>query len=205
MLNGQERIMRFHEEPIVDIFGENIGTMEFIRDITLQYNYMEQNVKYANTDFLTGLNNRRSLFNYLEELDKNSVISIIMMDLDRFKSVNDTYGHAAGDEALEIASRVLCECFPDGFISRLGGDEFLVALVGEIDMAQVEKRTQQLLDTLIGRYSKKEEFKALSASAGIAQERLAVCDTTSIENLIKRSDEALYDAKNAGKARYCAA
>ncbi len=202
-IRGKERIMRFHEEPITDIFGENIGTIKFIRDITMQYNYIQQNVKYANTDFLTGLNNRRSLFEYLESLDANSMISIVMMDLDRFKSVNDTYGHDAGDEALKIASRVLEECFSDGFIARLGGDEFLVALIGDYGMPELEVRTQKFLDTLLEKYSKKEEFQLLSASAGISQEKLPVCDIQSIEDLIKRSDDALYTAKKSGKAKYC--
>jgi diguanylate cyclase (GGDEF)-like protein/PAS domain S-box-containing protein len=202
-LGKKEHILRFREEPIVDIFGGNLGTLHFIRDVTLQYNYDQQNIKHANTDFLTGLNNRRSLFDYLTGLPENSKISIIMADLDRFKSVNDTYGHAAGDEALEITSRTLEECFEDGFIARLGGDEFLVALVGEYELPEVEKRTQTLLDTLLKKYSTKKEFHALSSSAGIAQERLAVCDIGSIENLIKRSDDALYTAKESGKARYC--
>jgi diguanylate cyclase (GGDEF)-like protein len=126
-----------------------------------------------------------------------------MLDLDKFKSVNDTYGHAAGDEALEITSHVLKECFSDGFVARLGGDEFLVALAGEHDLQQVEQRTQNLLDTLLEHFHVKDEFKALSASAGIAQERLSVCNIGNIENLIKRSDEALYTAKESGKARYC--
>jgi diguanylate cyclase (GGDEF)-like protein len=126
-----------------------------------------------------------------------------MMDLDRFKSVNDTFGHAAGDEALETTSRVLQEVFPDGFIARLGGDEFLVALVGDYEQPQIEERTKQLLDTLLENYSKKKEFQALSASAGIVQEQLAKCDIWSIENLINRSDVALYTAKESGRARYC--
>jgi diguanylate cyclase (GGDEF)-like protein len=195
--------MRFREQPIVDIFGENIGTIEFIRDVTMQYKFEQQNIKYANTDFLTGLNNRRSLFDYLSGLGKNIRISLIMLDLDKFKSVNDTYGHAAGDEALKITSRVLSECFKDGFIARLGGDEFLVALVGEHEMDELESRTQNLLDTLLKNYAIKEEFHALSASAGIVQDRLPECDIRSIENLIKRSDDALYNAKESGKARYC--
>jgi PleD family two-component response regulator len=58
------------------------------------------------------------------------------------------------------------------------------------------------LDSLIEQYSQKEEFKALSASAGIVQERLEVCDIRSIENLISRSDDALYTAKESGRARY---
>jgi diguanylate cyclase (GGDEF)-like protein/PAS domain S-box-containing protein len=202
-LGGHEYIMRFRKEPIVDIFGENIGNIQFIRDVTMQYNFEQQNLKHANTDFLTGLYNRRSLFDYLKGLDENSRISLIMMDLDRFKSVNDTYGHAAGDEALKLTSRVLEGCFPDGFIARLGGDEFLVALVGEYELQQVEQRTQQLLDTLLENYLLHEEFQALSSSAGIVQERLPVCDIRSIENLIKRSDDALYTAKASGKARYC--
>jgi diguanylate cyclase (GGDEF)-like protein/PAS domain S-box-containing protein len=203
VLDGKERIMRFRAEPIVDIFGENIGKLQFIRDVTIQYNYEQQNLKHANTDFLTGLNNRRSLFNYLSGLEENSKISLIMADLDKFKSVNDTYGHDAGDEALRITSRVLEECFPDGFIARLGGDEFLVALVGEHELEEVEQRTQNLLDTLLENYSTKDEFKALSSSAGIVQGRLPVCDIPSIEKLMKRSDDALYTAKESGKARYC--
>jgi diguanylate cyclase (GGDEF)-like protein len=185
-----------------DIFGKTVGDIHLIRDVTIQYNYEQQNLKHANTDFLTGLHNRRSLFDYLSGLDGDLRISLVMMDLDRFKNVNDTYGHAAGDEALEITSRVLEKCFADGFIARLGGDEFLVALVGEYDLQQVEQRTQQLLDTLLQNYSKREEFRALSASAGIVQERLQVCDIRSIENLIKRSDDALYTAKESGRAQY---
>jgi diguanylate cyclase (GGDEF)-like protein/PAS domain S-box-containing protein len=202
-LSGHEHIMRFREEPISDIFGENIGCLHFIRDVTIQYNFEQQNLRYANTDFLTGLHNRRSLFDYLSGLDKNSKVALIEMDLDKFKSVNDTYGHAAGDEALETTARVLEQCFPDGFIARLGGDEFLVAIVGEYELQEVEQRTQQLLDTLLENYAKKEAFHALSASAGIAQERLVECDIWSIENLINRSDVALYTAKEAGRARYC--
>jgi diguanylate cyclase (GGDEF)-like protein/PAS domain S-box-containing protein len=202
-LLGQEHIMRFRKEPIVDIFGDYIGNIQFVRDVTIQYNYEQQNLRYANTDFLTGLNNRRSLFDYLSTREENSKISLIMLDLDRFKSVNDTYGHAAGDQALEITSRVLEICFPDGFIARLGGDEFLVALVDEYELNQIEHRTQQLLDTLCENYSIREEFQALSASAGIVQERLQTCDIRSIENLIKRGDDALYHAKESGKARYC--
>jgi diguanylate cyclase (GGDEF)-like protein len=204
VLHGeQEYIMRFSVEPIVDIFGENIGYIQFIHDITLQYNYEQQNIKYANTDFLTGLNNRRSLFDYLSGIERNSKIAIIMLDLDKFKGVNDTYGHAAGDEALKITARVLEGCFPDGFISRIGGDEFITALVGEYDLSQVEERTQNLLDSLKEKYLLRNEFKEMSASAGIAQERLSVCDIRSIEELVKRSDDALYTAKESGKARYC--
>jgi PleD family two-component response regulator len=67
----------------------------------------------------------------------------------------------------------------------------------------VEQRTQNLLDTLLENYSTKDEFKALSSSAGIVQGRLPVCDIPSIEKLMKRSDDALYTAKESGKARYC--
>jgi diguanylate cyclase (GGDEF)-like protein/PAS domain S-box-containing protein len=202
-VNGQEYIMRYQEEELIDIFGDNLGKIHLIRDVTMQYNFEQQNLKFANTDFLTGLNNRRSLFDYLTGLGKNSLISLIMLDLDKFKSVNDTYGHAAGDEALTTTSKVMKKCFPDGFIARLGGDEFLVALVGENELSHVERRTQELLDGLLENYLSHEEFKLLSASAGIAQKRLDNCDIKSIESLIKKSDEALYTAKHSGKARYC--
>jgi diguanylate cyclase (GGDEF)-like protein/PAS domain S-box-containing protein len=203
ILGKNEHIVRFREDPMLDIFGQQIGTLHFLRDVTMQYNYEQQNILHANTDFLTGLNNRRSLFEYLTGLDHNSKLSMVMVDLDKFKSVNDTYGHAAGDEALEITSHTLRECFPDGFVARLGGDEFLVTLVGEFDLPQMEERTQHLLDTLLENFKVKEDFHALSASAGIAQEQLAECDIRSIENLINRVDDALYTAKESGRARYC--
>jgi diguanylate cyclase (GGDEF)-like protein/PAS domain S-box-containing protein len=203
ILGKDEHIVRFRADPMFDIFGQQIGILHFIRDVTMQYNYEQQNIRHANTDFLTGLNNRRSLFEYLTGLDHNTKLSMVMVDLDKFKSVNDTYGHASGDEALEITSRVLQECFPDGFVARLGGDEFLVTLVGEFDLPQVEERTQHLLDTLLENFKVKEDFHALSASAGIAQEQLAECDIRSIENLMNRADDALYTAKEAGRARYC--
>jgi diguanylate cyclase (GGDEF)-like protein/PAS domain S-box-containing protein len=202
-VKGKEYIVTFREEPMVDIFGENFASIQLIRDVTMQYQFEQQNIRYANTDFLTGLNNRRSLFDYMNKLGRNTMISLIMLDLDKFKSVNDTYGHAAGDEALKITAYVLTECFTDGFIARLGGDEFLVALVGDRDSDELEQRTQHLLDTLLARYKVKEDFHLLSASAGIAQERLPVCDMRSIENLLKRSDDALYTAKQTGRARYC--
>jgi diguanylate cyclase (GGDEF)-like protein/PAS domain S-box-containing protein len=203
ILGKDEHIVRFRADPMLDIFGQQIGTLHFLRDVTMQYNYEQQNILHANTDFLTGLNNRRSLFDYLTSLDRNSKLSMIMVDLDKFKSVNDTYGHAAGDEALEITSHTLRECFPDGFVARLGGDEFLITLVGEFELAQVEERTQHLLDTLLENFKVKEDFHALSASAGIAQEQMAECDIRRIENLMNRVDNALYTAKESGRARYC--
>ncbi|MCM1382621.1 MAG: diguanylate cyclase, partial [Muribaculaceae bacterium] len=118
----------FNEQPIIDIFDNNIGSLNIFRDVTLERAYENQTLQNANTDFMTGLNNRRSLFSYLETVKSEPQLSLITIDLDNFKAVNDTYGHQIGDEALTETSAILKKCFPDDFIARLGGDEFLVVI-----------------------------------------------------------------------------
>jgi diguanylate cyclase (GGDEF)-like protein len=202
MVKDKERIMRFRKEPIIDIFGEQIGGIAFFRDVTLQYEFEQQAIQCANTDFLTGLNNRRSLFNYLKSLDKGTPLTLITIDLDHFKKVNDSYGHHVGDEALVASVEVMNECFPDDFIARLGGDEFLIALVGEYPLEEVEMKTQSLLDSMRERYDSREEFEVLTASAGIAQSEITG-DVHKIDDLMMHSDKALYAAKETGRAKFC--
>lgn len=79
----------------------------------------------SNTDFLTGLYNRRYFYEYYSNRHDFEQISILYVDLDCFKSVNDTYGHQIGDEALKISSQVLQELFPNDLIARLGAMNFL--------------------------------------------------------------------------------
>ncbi len=198
---GGEKTLVFIEQPVIDIFDKNIGTVNIFRDITLERSFELQTLRNANTDFMTGLNNRRSLFSYLETVKNAPQLSLITIDLDNFKSVNDSFGHPMGDEALIQTSAMLRKCFPDDFIARLGGDEFLVVISGIRSESELESDTQNLLDTLCEFYKSRGEFEKMSASAGVSY---AVIESGEhdIEKLMVNSDSALYCAKNLGKATF---
>lgn len=196
-----EKTLVFIEQPVIDIFDENIGTVNIFRDITLERSFELQTLRNANTDFMTGLNNRRSLFSYLETVKSSPQLSLITIDLDNFKSVNDSFGHPMGDEALIQTSAMLRKCFPGDFIARLGGDEFLVVISGKHSESGLENITQNLLDTLCGFYKSREEFKKMSASAGVSYDVIESGEHD-IEKLMVNSDSALYCAKNLGKSTF---
>lgn len=191
----------FSEQPIVDTAGEAAGSVSIIRDITPERAFELQTLQNANTDFMTGLHNRRSLFSYLELVKTETQLSLITIDLDNFKTVNDTFGHQTGDEALIDTAALLKKCFPNDFIARLGGDEFLVVISGMRSESELESSTANLLVTLCEFYRSRGEFLMMTASAGIAY---AVVESGShdIEKLMVNSDTALYCAKNSGKASY---
>lgn len=200
MTDGELRTFVFNEEPIVDIFDVPIGTLNIFRDVTLERQFEQQTIRSANTDFLTGLHNRRSLFSYLETVREEQQLSMITIDLDNFKMVNDKFGHQKGDEALIETAKLLEKCFPNDFIVRLGGDEFLVVICGTICAEELERQTANLLDTLCGFFKSFEEFSMMTASAGIAY-KVIQSGRHDIENLMINSDSALYRSKNTGKAK----
>ncbi|MBD5139716.1 MAG: diguanylate cyclase [Ruminococcus sp.] len=200
--SGDEtKTLVFNEQPIIDVFNENIGTVNVFRDVTLERAFEQQTLQNANTDFLTGLHNRRSLFSYLRLVKNEPQLSLITIDLDNFKSVNDTFGHQIGDEALTETSAMIKKCFPNDFIARLGGDEFLVVISGICSESELESSTANLLGTLCGAYRSREEFSMMTASAGIAYDVIE-SGSHNIEKLMVNSDSALYCAKNSGKATY---
>ena len=200
---GETRIISFKQQSINDIFGEMIGNMSVCRDVTVERRNEQRTIESANTDFLTKLNNRRSLFAYLEKKKRSPQFTFICVDLDNFKQVNDIYGHHMGDEALMTVTRVMRESFPDDFIARLGGDEFLIVIARKIDIEQVKKQVEGFQDILRAEYAKVEAFTKLTTSIGIAVETLADCGKYDFDKIIRQSDRALYKAKNGGKDQFC--
>ncbi len=196
---SEQKTLIFMEEPIFDIFHDKIGNIYIFRDVTLERKFEQQTLRSANTDFMTGLHNRRSLFSYLSEISAGTQISLLMIDLDNFKKVNDTFGHQRGDEALLETSRLLNKCFPNDFIARLGGDEFLVVIEGEHTRAELEDEGIKVLNALCRYYRTRKEFMNMSASIGIATTHITE-DGDSVDNLILNSDNAMYLAKNSGKS-----
>ncbi|MBR1738050.1 MAG: diguanylate cyclase [Firmicutes bacterium] len=204
-INGEEHIFIYHEESIIDIFAETIGKLQIFRDITIQRNLEKQTLLSANTDFLTGLNNRRSLFVHFDDIKDFPLIALVYIDLDNFKKVNDIYGHDSGDIALKITSSVMNECFPLDFTARLGGDEFLVVISRDFTKDEIISHADKLINTLISSYSEYDEFSMLSVSIGIAFSDYSQDKDKKnrIADLLKYGDSALYAAKNSGKGKYC--
>ena len=147
----------------------------------------------ANRDPLTGLHNRRYL---MEQLQAEQPTSLAIVDLDHFKEINDTYGHAAGDTVLVAVARLLQdELGPYGVVARYGGEEFVVAFATlgvDAACARVDRFRE-----IVGRADTGLPLK-IKFSAGVAE---AEADDNSLEAVLRHADEALYAAKRAGRDR----
>jgi diguanylate cyclase (GGDEF)-like protein/PAS domain S-box-containing protein len=191
--------------PVIDAAGQIFGYLTIAADITDRKAAEKQIEFLAYHDVLTGLPNRLLLQDRFEQARAYAAragtkVALLFLDLDHFKSINDTLGHDAGDALLkEIATR-LDECVRDtDTISRQGGDEFLILLpdLAHIDdtapvLTKVMERLQQPVDAAGNEIS-------TSVSMGVA---IFPEDGASFETLLKKADMAMYQAKDAGRNTY---
>jgi diguanylate cyclase (GGDEF)-like protein/PAS domain S-box-containing protein len=204
---GEDRWVSTTKLPLRDREGNIVGTFGISRDITERKKVEEQLQRQAFYDPLTRLPNRALFLDRLKHLFQRGrralgspLFALLYLDLDRFKSVNDSLGHQAGDELLVRAARRLERCLrPGDTLARLGGDEFTVVLdeIGcEADAIGVAERIHQELVAPIevGGY---EVFT--SVSVGIA---LSSADYERPEDMLRDADTAMYRAKAAGRARH---
>jgi diguanylate cyclase (GGDEF)-like protein len=161
--------------------------------------------KEANIDLLTGLPNRRLFYDRLgqeimrAELSKTST-AVLFMDLDKFKDVNDTIGHAQGDKLLKEAARRILECVhTTDTVARWGGDEFAIILPNYGERVHIERIADEIVKTLSNHFALGDDMSYLSVSIGIA---LYPDEATDSEELIKHADQAMYSAKDEGGGRY---
>lgn len=194
-IRGETKTFEINEHSILDVFGNATGELRIYRDVTNERKLEQRVIAAARTDYLTGLYNRRYFYEHVEEHRGSQPVTLITFDLDDFKDINDRYGHAAGDAALGMTAKTLREAFPDGFVVRWGGDEFVVALMGERSIERTEATVRALLADLARESAADGNAWAVTASAGIA----ATDDPAlPIDTLIRKSDEALYRAKRDG-------
>lgn len=155
-------------------------------------------------DGLTGLPNR-TLFNRilqetLEDQEDGEVAAVLFLDLDDFKNINDLLGHSVGDKLLvEFVSRIKPLLQNDRYMSRFGGDEFLMVLPHQRDVEDVKERVEEILTTAIGTFRFDEREISTGASIGVA---LYPEDAKEPEDLIRYADLAMYSAKTNGKNQY---
>ena len=163
----------------------------------------------AMIDGLTGLLNRRMLTQKLTQSMRSAretqqPLSLILLDIDHFKKINDTYGHTSGDQVLRSLSALLQkEVGSAGFVGRYGGEEFIIALP-----AMTLSRATALASKILGKIKKLPIVVAdapqplfITASLGVAQLRHQPPDT--FDDFVKRADEAMYEAKTQGRCRVC--
>lgn len=196
--NRRIRYVNMTKKNILDIFGKKVGSLKIFMDVTAEKDLEKRIWADANTDALTGLANRHSFGAYLRKLPKNSPINLIYIDLDEFKSVNDRFGHTAGDEALKIVAKAIRSVFAVHFQVRLGGDEFLVLINQDIPVEELVHLSQKFLTRIQRKFVSSEQLKNMSASIGI---RANATVNDNMDSLIREADVAMYAAKAAGKAR----
>lgn len=200
--DGVQRLMYMRKAPILDVFGNPTGQVRIYSDMTAQRELEQRALLNARTDYLTGLFNRRYFYEHLDDYDEALSVAIALFDLDDFKRVNDTMGHAIGDHVLILVGEVLSEVFPDSLVIRWGGDEFVVATFN-IESAEVmRERAQRALDLFVERSSAPGEPWKVYGSAGIAFSETV---PNPIDPLVQRADSALYQAKGASKGTVCVA
>lgn len=150
-------------------------------------------------DYLTGLYNRKGLYEKYDEMSGADSIHFMFLDLDNFKTVNDVYGHKSGDELLISTSGLLQECVPDAVAVRLGGDEFVLMLFGEKSREELSDAAEQILSEMRKKGKEMDFFTVVSMSIGIVWK---ASRDTGLEQLLNQSDAAMYEAKQNGKSCY---
>lgn len=183
----------------------NTSTMRLSRHLSERLQAAHASAHHqARTDVLTGLNNRRAMDDELEHLlvERNHEISLLHLDLDLFKHVNDTYGHAAGDAVLVEVGRILGqELRRNDFPARVGGDEFLIILRPAMTDEVAGKIASRLIERIEVPVHFENHVCRVSASIGIVS-TFHYTERPSIERILADVDATLYQAKHDGRGRF---
>ncbi|ADI30461.1 bifunctional diguanylate cyclase/phosphodiesterase [Methylotenera versatilis] len=204
-VNGESGWLQTSKVPLKDTDTCVIGILVTFTDIT-ERKKAEQTIEFqANYDALTQLPNRRYFNIRLEHEVKSAVLNgkkfaLALLDIDNFKEVNDTLGHSAGDELLkQVAQRLINSVRDIDTVSRLGGDEFTIIISNLKDNNTAEVVAQKLLKALSEPFKLEENKIFLTVSIGLT---IYPDDTNLSEDMLKNSDQAMYQAKLQGRNRH---
>ena len=187
------------------LIGAHPYVLGVVDDVTERKAAEARIAQLAHYDPLTGLPNRTLFREQLEKelslVRRGAELAVLYLDLDHFKSINDTLGHPAGDELLKAVAQRLCICLrKSDLIARLGGDEFAIVQTQLRDPKEAELLAQRLREAVTGAaYDLGGHQATTDVSIGIA---LSPADGTEMDELVKHADLALYGAKAEGRADY---
>ena len=192
--------------PVFDERGRFLGFRGIGTDLTEQRRSEREISRLAKFDSLTGLPNRAMMRQTLEEALRNAAhrqkgCALFLIDLDRFKNVNDTLGHPIGDALLrQVADRLKSVMGNHGQVGRLGGDEFQAVFPGTVDFGLLESLARTLIEQVSRPYQIEGHKVTIGASVGIA---IGDPGRACADALVRNADLALYAAKAAGRGKHC--
>ncbi|MBX9832043.1 MAG: EAL domain-containing protein, partial [Burkholderiaceae bacterium] len=202
--SGQRYHLVFQGKPLFDELGQPTGWRGVLSDRTAVAVAQEQLHRQANTDSLTQLANRFALHAAIaKQLQVQPPTgALLLLDLDHFQTVNDSFGHSVGDSLLtSVAERLQQHAPPNSLVARLGGDEFALLLPHnetDADKTLAQSLAAQLVAALSRPHQISERRLRVGASVGIAE---LDGEVTDVDELLVRADIALYDAKSHGRGR----
>lgn len=206
-LKGGHRWLETHAAPMRDIDGKIVGLLGVTRDVTAHKQAEQELKQFAQTDFLTGLANRRYFMVLAEQevlrtLRYGGGLSVFMMDIDHFKAINDTYGHKTGDVILQRFAGVSRKSLRElDTIGRVGGEEFAV-LLPQTDSEHALEVAERLRKSVADIEVVLDHGLPLRITVSIGVTTMAGI-STNIDTLLNQADQALYKAKNTGRNRVC--
>lgn len=190
---------------IWDAYSKQVFYIAIFSDITGRKEEQHKLDRLAFFDSLTGLPNRESLKNFVDNLifrTKNSerLFSMLFLDLDKFKQVNDRFGHQEGDKVLKLATqRIIANIRDSDYAARVGGDEFVIVLSRLKSKQDSQEVILNLIDVLAKPYSVGDNTHFLSATVGVS---FYPDDADDQEELLRKADLAMYRAKTAGRNQH---
>ncbi|MGL5647306.1 MAG: sensor domain-containing protein [Clostridium sp.] len=200
---GKDMIFELYKTPIFNIVGEVVGIAAISIDITEVVRAKEKIKKQAYTDYNTGLLNRRALYEHINYKAKFKPKTVIILDVDKFKEINDTYGHHVGDEVLVQIAEKLKEISNEADVFRFGGDEFLVVYDKKLDKREMEFKAEEILRELSKIEVEKEKIAVSIGVAGCECAKNCSCKRNEEDcRVIIKADVALYNAKKYKKNGY---
>jgi diguanylate cyclase (GGDEF)-like protein/PAS domain S-box-containing protein len=202
--SGCQLYLVHRKVPYKDLAGDRPLALCIVSDVTAQRETARHLKMIATTDALTSVQNRLSLMKSGEEefqrfMRYSRQFSVLAMDVDRFKSVNDTYGHAAGDAVLRHVAATIKDCLrASDLLGRIGGEEFAVILP-ETSLAEAESVAQRVLKS-VRQATVQFENHVLKVTVSIGVETV-VADDSGFDRVLLRADRLLYRAKSEGRDR----
>ena len=187
--NGSEFSYIVTEQEIRDYFDTVTGYFCLFRDMTNQRNYEKRIIEAATTDSLTGIFNRRYFYDYVSEQAHNPM-TLLYMDLDYFKEINDKFGHDKGDYVLKKTAHILRDSHDNSVTARLGGDEYAMIINQMLSQDELTELCTRLEKTIEETFA--AEGLKLSLSVGTAVTDGSISD---IDAFIKDSDSKMYESK----------